>query len=93
LLEELRTAPLHVTLAATYLGIFPGVLGYVSWAYALSRLPASTAASFLYLVPIVASGIAWVWLGEVPVPFALLGGVFVLAGVILVNTRGRKGTR
>jgi drug/metabolite transporter (DMT)-like permease len=93
LLEELRTAPLHVTLAATYLGIFPGALGYVSWAYALSRLPASTAASFLYLVPIVASGIAWVWLGEVPALFALLGGVFVLAGVILVNTRGRKGTR
>jgi drug/metabolite transporter (DMT)-like permease len=90
LLEELHSAPLHATLAATYLGIFPGALGYVSWAYALSRLPASTAASFLYLVPIVASGIAWIWLGEVPTLLVILGGVFVLAGVILVNTRGRR---
>jgi len=90
LLTEVRLAPLHATLAATYLGIFPGALGYVSWAYALSRLPASTAASLLYLIPIIASGIAWVWLGEVPALVALLGGVFVLAGVILVNTRGRK---
>ena len=93
LLEEFRVAPLHATLAATYLGIFPGALGYVSWAYALSRLPASTAASFLYLIPIVASGIAWVWLGEVPTLFALVGGAFVLAGVILVNTRGRRRAR
>ena len=66
LIGDLRIAPLHVTLAVIYLGIFPGALGYVSWAYALSRLPASTAASFLYLVPIVAIGIAWIWLGELP---------------------------
>jgi drug/metabolite transporter (DMT)-like permease len=90
LVEDIRIAPLPVTLSAIYLGIFPGALGYVSWAYALSRLPASTAASFLYLVPIVAIGIAWVWLGEVPTLLALFGGFFVLAGVILVNTRGRR---
>lgn len=90
LIGDISLAPLHVTLAAIYLGVFPGALGYVSWAYALSRLPASTAASFLYLVPIVAIGIAWVWLGEIPTLVAIIGGAFVLAGVILVNTRGRK---
>lgn len=79
-----------MTLATIYLGIFPGALGYVSWAYVLSRLPASTAASFLYLVPVVAIGIAWIWLGELPTFLVVVGGAFVLAGVILVNTRGRK---
>jgi drug/metabolite transporter (DMT)-like permease len=90
LLEEFHKASLASTLAASYLGVFPGALGYVSWAYALSRLPASTAASFLYLVPIVAIGIAWLWLGEIPSLITLLGGLFVLAGIIIVNTRGRK---
>ncbi len=90
LFGSIRTAPLDATLAALYLGIFPGALAYVAWAYALSRLPASTAGSFLYLVPIVASGIAWLWLGEVPAVLAIFGGMLVLAGVILVNTRGRK---
>lgn len=89
LFGAIRTAPLDATLAALYLGIFPGALAYVTWAYALSRLPASTAGSFLYLVPIVASGIAWLWLGEVPAVLALGGGLLVLVGVILVNTRGR----
>ena len=90
LIGDLRIAPLHMTLAVIYLGIFPGALGYVNWAYSLSRLPASTTASFLYLVPNVAIGIAWIWLGELPTFLVVVGGAFVLAGVILVNTRGRK---
>jgi drug/metabolite transporter (DMT)-like permease len=90
LLTEISLAPLSATGAAIYLGIFPGALGYVCWSYALSRLSGSTAASFLYLVPLVAIGISWLWLGEVPSLLALWGGVLVLAGVILVNTR-KKG--
>lgn len=93
LLDEIRQAPLNATGAVIYLGIFPGVLGYVCWAYALSRMPGSTAASFLYLVPLLAAGIAWLWLGEVPALLAFAGGVLVLAGVILVNTRGHGGSR
>ncbi len=86
----LRAAPLAATGAAVYLGIFPGIVGYVSWAYALSRLSGATAGSFLYLVPLLASGIAWLWLGEMPSWLILLGGPLVLAGLILVNTQKRK---
>jgi drug/metabolite transporter (DMT)-like permease len=90
LFSEIGAAPLAATGAVVYLGIFPGVLGYLCWAYALSRMPGSRAASFLYLVPLLAAGIAWLWLGEVPAPLAFGGGVLVLAGVILVNTRGHR---
>jgi drug/metabolite transporter (DMT)-like permease len=90
LLNEISAAPLAATGAVIYLGLFPGVLGYLGWAYALSRMPGSRAASFLYLVPLLAAGIAWIWLGEVPAPLAFGGGVLVLAGVILVNTRGHR---
>jgi drug/metabolite transporter (DMT)-like permease len=90
LLTEIRLAPFSATGAAIYLGIFPGALGYVSWAYALSRLAGSTAGSFLYLVPLVAIGIAWLWLGEFPSLLFLWGGLLVLAGVILVNTHKQR---
>lgn len=84
------TAPLAALCAVLFLGLGPAALAYVAWSHALAALPVSSAASFLYLVPPVATGIAWVALGEVPGTGALLGGVVALAGVILVNTLGRR---
>src|SRR5262249_16006845 len=92
LVSQIRTAPPDATLAVVYLGLFPGAVGYVVWAYALARLSASVAGSFLYLVPAFAIGIAWLWLGEVPTTLSMLGGVVVIIGVIVVNTLGKKQT-
>jgi len=89
LAREVSAAPLSATLAVAYLGAFPAAVAYVAWAYALSLAPASRAASFLFLTPLLATAIAWVWLGESPGPLALAGGVMALVGVTLVNTRGR----
>ncbi len=72
-----------------YLGLFPTAIAYVAYAYALSRMPASRTASFLYLVPALAFLIAWIWLGEVPPALSVVGGVVTLAGVLLVNRRSR----
>jgi drug/metabolite transporter (DMT)-like permease len=85
LAREAAAAPLPATLAVLYLGVFPGAIGYVCWAYVLSKLPAARAGVFLYLVPAAALIIAWVWLGEQPAAQALLGGLLVVAGVVVVN--------
>jgi drug/metabolite transporter (DMT)-like permease len=85
LIAELPKASLGPTLAIVYLGIFPAAIAYVVWNFVFSRTTASIATSFMYLNPIVATIIAWLWLGEVPSVLAGAGGLLALAGVIVTS--------
>lgn len=86
---EWRAAPLSAHLALIYLGVFPSALAYMTWTFATARVGASVTSSFLYVSPVFAVLIAWALLGEVPGAVTLLGGAVALAGVVLVNTKGR----
>ncbi len=88
LIEEVTSAPIEATIATIYLGIFPSAVAYVTWSYALSRAPASIVASFLYLQPVFAVIIAFIWLNEIPVLISIIGGVVTILGVFLVNKYG-----
>lgn len=76
--------------AVTALGIFPAALGYAAWSCVLGHFGAVRASNFLYLVPPVATIVAIPMTGEVPGPTTIAGGIAAIAGVALVNTRGRS---
>lgn len=83
--HEILTASWGATNAAIYLGIFPAAIAYAGWSYALSVMSASRAANFMYVTPLVATLLGWLFLGEVLPYLSLLGGLVALFGVWMVN--------
>jgi drug/metabolite transporter (DMT)-like permease len=70
-----------------YLGIVPTGIGFIAWAYALSRTTAGKMGATTYLVTPIAIVLGWALLGEAPAALALLGGALCLVGV-MVTRRG-----
>lgn len=75
--------------AVLYLGVFPGAIGYATWGVAQNAFGAGRAANFLYLVPPTAVALSFGIVGEAPARATLIGGALAIAGVILMNAKGR----
>lgn len=73
--------------AMLYLAIVPSLITYATWTTLLSRLPAARASNLLYAAPPVATLISFLWLGEVPTLFGIIGGAMALGGVVIVNLK------
>jgi drug/metabolite transporter (DMT)-like permease len=95
--HELGDASTGAVLWTVYLGIFPTAIGFLTWAFALSRTDAGRLGVTTYMVPAVSVLMAWLLLGETPPLLALAGGVLCLAGVgvsrRLSSKRGRARER
>ncbi|MBA3446679.1 MAG: DMT family transporter [Pseudaminobacter sp.] len=76
-----------------FLAVAPAVIGQTCWTYALKSFGAARAGQFLYLIPPTAVLFAWIGLGEVPHWTTLTGGTLAFAGVVVVNTWGRRPAR
>jgi drug/metabolite transporter (DMT)-like permease len=77
--------------AVLFLGIACSGLGYLFWYGALERIEASRVAAFLYIEPLVTLTAGVLLLHE-PVGFTtVVGGLLLLAGVVLVQRAGDVG--
>jgi drug/metabolite transporter (DMT)-like permease len=82
---DVQTSSVTSLLAGMYIGIFPSAIAYTLFAYAISKLPITTVASFLYTVPVFSLLFSWLLLDEVPTWLTLVGGLIAIAGIIVVN--------
>ncbi len=84
--------PVHGWLLIVAIAVFPSILGYGLYLLALRRMEASRAAIVATLEPVLASLWAWLVLGERMTPGQILGGILVIAGVLLLRVSfDRKG--
>ena len=87
LVRQAGAAPTGSLAWIVYLGVFPTAVGFVTWAFALSRTDAGRLGATTYLVPPLSILFGWLWLGESPAALAYLGGALCLAGVALSRAR------
>lgn len=71
-----------------YIAVFPSLIAYVLWNWALSVVGPSQAAVYLNLLPMLTAA-ASVLMGVSLTWGQIVGGVLVIAGVVLTNERAR----
>lgn len=79
--HELASVSLAAWAGVLYMSLFPSIVAYLIYSYALRYLPASRVASTSYLQPFSATLLAMVFLHEQPGVGFAGGTVLVLAGV------------
>jgi len=90
-INEFPDAPARANMIVIYLGIFPAAIAYFLWGYALAKAEKTIyVVNFLYLVPFLASIMAFFWLGERMSGLAIIGGITVVIGMIVTRISGVK---
>ena len=85
---DFARVPPFVWLGILYMAVFSSVIGYLIFNYALSHVPASRVAAFLYTQPIAATLMGWLFLSEQLTVSLAVSTALVLAGLWVVE-RGR----
>jgi drug/metabolite transporter (DMT)-like permease len=90
--QEYRSLSSTSVIAILFLGVGWSGLGDLFWYAALERIDTSQVAAFLYLEPLVTLMAAVALLGESVAVSTIVGGILVLAGVLIVQTAGSRAT-
>ena len=88
--ENLSAITGGIWLMIVFIIIFPTVGAYYLNAWALTKVPPSTVAIFIYLQPLVAFGFAPMLLGEEFNSRTIIAAILIFAGVAVVTKRGRS---
>ncbi len=85
LIRDLRGVGSAPVFGLVYLGVVPTALAFSAWAYALGRTSAGKLGVTTFAVPPVAILLGWLFLGEIPVLLAIVGGALSIVGVAIAR--------
>jgi drug/metabolite transporter (DMT)-like permease len=83
---SLRTLPWQAWAALLYMAIFGSLLAYIFYFWLLGYLEVSQLAAFTYLLPVTATILGILWLGEKSSWSQVLGGALALGGVYWIES-------
>lgn len=84
---------LAVVPAFAYLVAVPSIIGFVLFAWLLSRVPVHIANIAVYVAPDIVLGLGWRLLGEEVTPRTLSGVGIIIVGVVLIDLSGSRSQR
>ena len=70
-----------------YLGVLPTAVAFTTWAYALTHTDAGALSLTTFLVPGIATLIAWLTIDEVPPSLTFVGGALAIVGVLMTRRK------
>ena len=73
-----------------FVGIAGTVLPFIFFLWGVQQVRAERGAIAATSEPILAAGVAWVWLGQALTAVQIIGGILVIAGVISLQIRRKK---
>jgi drug/metabolite transporter (DMT)-like permease len=85
LIHDTQNASFNMSMVIIYLGVFPTLVAFALWTYAISIIPISKAASAFYLTPFLTMAIGYLLLSDRVSTYALLGGIVTIVGAFIIN--------
>jgi drug/metabolite transporter (DMT)-like permease len=78
---------IKVISSVLYVATFPSIVAFFCWNRGVELIGANRAGLFINLVPVFASIMAIIWLGESLRAFHIVGMILIFAGMVLFNRR------
>lgn len=85
MIYDIQEAHWEITLVLIYLGIFPTLIAFALWTYAISKIPVGRAAGMFYIIPFFTMIFGYLLLKEEINLLAFLGGCLALIGAVIIN--------
>ena len=93
-ISEMMQADIYSNLSAIYLGVIAGGVAYYLWSKALVLSErTSEVTNYLFVNPLIAAIIGFLMLHEMPDMGTYIGGVIIIASVIIFSIKGKPRSK